>query len=388
MERITILFSILFTCLTLPTAWASSHVTYVPSPNGTDDTTNIQTALDACVADGPPCTVQLAAGTYHTRQLVAYNFRGTFRGVGTDRTTIEALPLPVTFEPFQPCQPNTTTCLWPTLMIFVDGDISISDLSVHMTATNGTETSPPGCLDTGIRLMGQYSKTNVHIDRLEVEGRPDETCGGFNVLNGIMYTGELSGSSANPVTLPCGAAGGFQFVSGSYIVRNSSFKMMGNGVSQDGCVRSTHVVIGGSPSTGNRFENVVSGIDMETAENSDFEVSYNVSSIVSSEAAPGTGMHVVPWFPPVFAPSKPSHYVIHDNKLFTTGQFADGILLVDQSPTLFIDAVVWNNTIELQDAFSEGIGVAFTKGNMIWNNSITGSENSMPLHFTTVPLAQ
>jgi Pectate lyase superfamily protein len=359
------------------TAGAAGATIRVAPPNRTDDTANIQSALDACVADGPGCTVQLAAGTYRTRQLVAYNFHGTFRGIATDRTTIEALPyLPVTVDFLQPCQPNTTTCLWPTLIIFVDGDISISDLSVHMTATNGTATAPqPGSgagatqIETGIRLMGQFSTTNVQIDRVEMEGRPDITSGfGYNVNNGIMFTGELSGTSANPLTLPCGAAGGFYFVSGSYTVRNSSFKSMGDGVSQDGCVRSSHITIGGSPSTGNTFEDHIVGIDLESAENSVVQVSYNVSS------ATGVSMWVIYWDPSIFQPSKPSKYFIHDNKLFTTGQFADGIYLLDQPPSLFIDAVVWNNTIELQNTLSEGIGVAYTKGTSVLNNSITGSD--------------
>jgi hypothetical protein len=215
MKRISILLLILFTCLTAATAWAGSHIVYVHPPNGTDDTTNIQAALDTCVAYGKNCTVQLAAGTYFTRQLVEYNFQGTFKGKGKDITIIQALPyLPVTLDFLQPCQPNSTTCLWPTLMIFVDGNISISDLSVHMYASEGTATAPwprfgSTSIDTGIRLMGQYSTTNVHIDRVEMEGSPDSTSGfGFNVNNGIMYTGELSGSSANPLDSPCGAAVG------------------------------------------------------------------------------------------------------------------------------------------------------------------------------------
>jgi hypothetical protein len=375
MKRITIPLLILFTSLTAVTAWAGSRIVYVPPPNGTDDTTNIQAALDTCVAYGKNCTVQLAAGVYLTRQLVAYNFQGTFKGMGKDITVIQALPyLPVTLDFLAPCLPNSTTCLWPTLMIFVDGNISISDLAVHMYASEGTATAPwprfgSTYIDTGIRLMGQYSTTNVQIDRVEMEGSPDSTSGfGFNVNNGIMYTGELSGSSANPTEVPCGAAGGFYFVSGSYTVRNSSFKTMGDGVSQDGCVRSSQVTIGGSPSTGNTFENHNTGIDLESAENSNFEVSYNVASGI------GYSMWVVPWFDSVFVPSKPSRYLIHDNTFFTTQPYATGILLYNDTPdNLWIDAVIWNNNIQLQDSASDGIDAVNTKGTMILKDTVTGS---------------
>ena len=118
MKRISILLWLFFICVAAASAWAGSHIVYVPPTNGTDDTVNIQKALDACVAYGKTCTVQLAAGTYFTKQLVEYNFQGTFKGMGTNTTKIEALPnLLVTWEPVEgvlsTCQANTTTCLPP-----------------------------------------------------------------------------------------------------------------------------------------------------------------------------------------------------------------------------------------------------------------------------------
>ena len=66
----------------------SEPIISVGPPNGSDDTNNIQAALNACVAQGPGCTVQLQAGTYLTRQLVTYNFQGTFKGMGQDSTVV------------------------------------------------------------------------------------------------------------------------------------------------------------------------------------------------------------------------------------------------------------------------------------------------------------
>ena len=115
------LWGILGLIMLLPvTVWAGGHTVKIQPPNGIDDTANIQGALDACAAHGPGCTVQLAAGTYLTKQVVVYNFRGTFKGVGMDHTTIEALPnLPVNLQGPGECLPNTTTCMWPSLIIFV-----------------------------------------------------------------------------------------------------------------------------------------------------------------------------------------------------------------------------------------------------------------------------
>lgn len=379
MKRISILLLVLFTCLTAATAWAG-HTIYVPPPNGTDDTANIQAALDACVASGKNCTVQLAAGHYRTRQLVEYNFRGTFKGMGMDRTTIEALHgLPVNLpDPvvYGECLPNTTTCLWPSLIIFVDGNIHVSDLSIHVTAPPGTATTgwtvfglEISSLLDGLRFMGQHP-TDVSIDRISIEGLPDNSPNsfgimvgfgvGFNVVNEIIYTGELPRSS-KPFD--------YYFLTGSLTVRNSSFKMAIDGVSQDGFLQSSHITIGGSPSAGNHFENIYVGMDMEGSESSTFDISYNVSSGIYAS------MWVIPW-QSVFVQTSTSRYLIHDNQLSATGQHAEGMYLYDNIANPWIQAAAWNNTVELQDTLSEGIGVYNTKGTAIWNNSVTGTDGT------------
>jgi hypothetical protein len=124
--RLALLFVLLGLIVFLPvTVWAGGHVVNVPPPNGVNDPSNLQAALDTCVAYGKDCTVQLAAGKCLTSQLVAYNFHGTFKGKGKDKTIVEALPeLEVTGLPetddYGLCKPNTTDCSWPSLLMFVD----------------------------------------------------------------------------------------------------------------------------------------------------------------------------------------------------------------------------------------------------------------------------
>jgi hypothetical protein len=287
MKRILLLF-LLFTICAVSVASAqqqqatlSSNTYFVKLPNGTDDTANIQAALNACVARGPGCTVQLREGKYLTKQLVAYNFRGTFKGMGMGRTTIEALPNLTVNIPdpvvYGECLPNTTTCLWPSLIIFVDGDIHVSDLSTRITAPLGTATTgwtvfglQISSLLDGLRFMGQHP-TDVSIDRISIEGLPDNSSNsfgivvgfpvGFNVVNEIIYTGELPRSSA---------LFDYYFLSGSLTVRNSSFKMALDGVSQDGFLTSSKITIGGSPSYGNHFENLYVGMDIEASQDCGF----------------------------------------------------------------------------------------------------------------------
>ena len=263
-----------------------------PKPNGKDDTASIQQALNSCVAHGPGCTVQLQAGTYKTSQLVTSNFEGTLRGLTENSTTIEALPaLPVNMpDPTVggECVPNTTTCLWPTLILFVDGNIEVSDLSIRITATDGRATAPwsiggskyTSVLDA-LRFMGQQ-RADVSLDRVAIEGQHDKAAtslGCFNLVNGVIYTGELP-RSATPFD--------YYMLTGSLSVRSSSFKTMYDGVGTDGFISSSEVTIGGSSSAGNHFDDVAAGIDLESAQGSVFEVSYNVST------ASQYGMDVVP----------------------------------------------------------------------------------------------
>jgi hypothetical protein len=356
-------------------AMAAQKVVYVTPPNGTDDTAGIQAALDACVTYGKNCTVQLAAGTYLTRQLVAYNFQGTFKGMGTSKTTIQAIyPLPVNIPDVYydgECMPDTSTCLWPSLIIFVNGNIGVSDLSM-------VELAPPGEATTGwyfdgteltdlidtLRFMGNLP-TYAAVDRVNVQALTDgsPTSSGFNLINGVIFVGELP-RSWQPFD--------YYVLSGSLTVRNCSFSTMDDGVA-GGQLKSSHLIIGGSPSTGNIFENVYAGMDLESAEKSDFEISYNTSS--GSFAA----MWVIPYhqgLPHALLPSQPSQYSIHDNNFTGTGYFGDGMYFIDGPGKPWIQAAVWNNTVQLQNTLMEGIGAYNTMGTGIWNNSITGSDGS------------
>jgi hypothetical protein len=376
-RRVSVLMATILglSVLTPSTAWAGSRIVYVPPPNGTDDTANIQAALDTCVTYSKNCTVQLAAGTYSTRQLVAYNFHGTFKGMGMSATTIQAkYPLPVNLPDVfydGECKPNTTTCLWPSLIIFVNGKIEVSDLSMMELASPGEATT--GWFFEGgestdlidiLRFMGNLP-TNASVESINVQGSADgsPTSSGFNVINGVSFVGEFPRSS-KPFD--------YFVLSGSLKVRNSSFSTMDDGVS-GAQLTSSHFIIGGSPSTGNVFENVYGGMDLESAEKSDFEISYNTSSGIDA------AMWVVPYhqgLPHALLPSMPSQYTIHDNNFVGTGTFGDGFYFFDGPAKPWIQAAAWNNTIELQNVLMEGIGAYNTVGTAIWNNSITGSDGN------------
>ena len=102
-------------------------------------------------------------------------------------------------------------------------------------------------------------------------------------------------------------------------------------------------------------------------ENSVVEISYN-----NSGAATNAGLLVVPWLP-VFVPSKPSLFLVHDNNFQGSGPFANGIFLQDDPNNHELFALVLHNTIEANDIGADAVAAVFTTGTTIVNNKISGA---------------
>ncbi|MGA2512797.1 MAG: hypothetical protein ABSG37_04170 [Candidatus Limnocylindrales bacterium] len=327
---------------------APGHYYLVSKPNGTDDTANIQAALDWCAAHGPDCTVQLRAGTYHTSQLVEDNFQGTLQGFGENWTIIEALKGLTVKTKYWECTPNTSSCLWPDLITFRYGNIEISDLAISEPWGGGTATTayPDTYLASALYVWDQPAELSV--DRVSITGAPDDAItaiGGFNLYYAIDY----EGAPGVPLTR-------------SLSVRSSSFTTMYEPVYvlNSGSVR---VTIGGSPWAGNYFANDFWAVELASPESSVFDVSYNTATAtaVDTSVACLSGWQV-------------SQYSIHDNRFTIVGPDGWGIYLSDNSTAPCIAAKVWDNTIKvLPAADNTGINVFKTKNTVITSNTITGT---------------
>lgn len=360
--------------LFLPTfALGGDPILRVPPPNGVDDTFAIQRTLDAAVASGRSTTVELAAGKYLSRQLLTFNFRGTFKGAGKDRTTIEALPNQVSDSPdicegFRLLDAHARSWRWPSFILFVDGDIAVSDLSIRITATSGTAIRYQMCgydcrvwLD-GLKFTGQHPM-NVRLDRIALEGRPDlDPQGldfGYNVVNGVSFGGDLLRDTPEIQYLP---------LSGTFAMRNCEIRSVAAGLCNYFFFKDARVVVGGSPSAGNVFEDVRNGLDLETAENAHFEVSYNRST--GSQC----GMWICQYYGDLFVPARPSQFFIHDNHFTSTGTGpgTQGIYLMNGPDQPWIQARIFNNRIETPNHAGEGIGIYNVRGAFLANNTILG----------------
>ena len=170
-------------------AFAKSNA-HVVKPNGTDDTADIQAALNSCVGAGPQCTVQLVAGTYYISQIAVSGFQGSFVGMGQGVTVIQALPNlpdpnPLYNTPTTPfwAEPPGPSNPWPALFTFVGGTFLISQMTI--TDQNSAPLVSPGwvccgspyytALDEGILIAGQQA--SVTVDHVSVIGTSGDEYG-------------------------------------------------------------------------------------------------------------------------------------------------------------------------------------------------------------------
>ena len=394
MRRLLVLLTagLLAASLAAPAAASAAGSTYqVSRPNGHDDTAAIQKGLNWCTAHGPDCTVQLRAGTYRTSQLLEYDFRGTFRGAGMHRTTIEALPdlLVNETDPWNvgECLPNLAECRYPWFITFVNGSVEVSDLALDFPYTNGHETtlwtiggSQHSGLAGGLVFTG-YGHATASVDRVSVTGRADHSATnllgfGFNVAQGILFDGWF------PIApFPSNA---YATRSGYFAVRNSSVRTVWDAIVLGGLFTSSHVTVGGSAGAGNRIDDVDIGIDVGAA-TSVIDVSYN--HVAADNAAPEeinhTGVLVEP--PSLAGPfSRMSRVSVHDNAVAVSdacGCMMVGIRLFDASfgSSHWFTGRVKHNTITLPSTYvlpgegKEGIDANNVTGLLITDNTIKGT---------------
>lgn len=221
------------------------------SPTGVDDTANIQCAFDWANARGPGMTVRLTSGTFHTAQIYIYDFVGSFRGSGVDKTVIVNLPnLYVRFdEPFYglPSADNPQ----PFLVNFVRGDFQVSHLAFRIKGQSPTQGwsywgAPPFYeLVAAIVILGD--EAHARISHVWVEGEPSDTSiFDYNLFNGIFPEGYLPEGYASETPAP---------IAGTFEITHSTFKRVGSGTPFIGLKNATLIL------SHNKYEEVQEAVD-------------------------------------------------------------------------------------------------------------------------------
>jgi len=328
------------------TASAGTPTIWVGPPNGTDDTTALQTALNDCMTNYPTgCTIQLSVGTYYTMQLTATNFHGAIAGRGMDVTVIAAL------TPF----PSVLT-----LLRFIDSDIAISDMSLKVTAYQPVVPCDPSDGNfCGLRaLVGVYGTTaSASIRRVSFEGGPgpDWGFGAYNLYGGLLFGTGLDSNG--------------QGTKGNLQVSDSRFKNSSENLRAYGSTDS-HVTIGGSGAAGNTFENAVISVAVFDSVRSVVDVSHNTAS------ACGTGACLF-ILQGQDVQHDPAQFLVQHNTVKAAGDFATGILVADTTHLLpgakASQIVISNNDVVTSPNSYDGIQSDVTEGLVVSNNRVSGS---------------
>lgn len=347
------------------------------TPNGVDDTAQLQEALDACAGVAEPCTIDLAAGVFHTDALLAPDFRGEIRGRGMKQTTIRPVtdrPIRSVDEPF--LDDPTIDEPYPVLMHFTgDSDVKLSDFTLEFPASMRVEAyvvvDPiENALLAAIMVDGT-GVANLTVVRLAILAAKNDDLASFgsNVMNAIRFEGQIRLVDGEETATPL--AGGEVIIWGTR-VRNAG---LGFALRDLTNVRATIL--------NNRVQDArLIGIFLTDMGASHTLVANNrvAAEFLGVQILRGVRPHAEPSLFDILR----NQFVVneHGSSLFGPG---DAILFLDvtsedlENPGGIDRAFVFLNRIELGDAF-DGVFVLGDRGNVvIARNEIAGSALDAPI---------
>ena len=334
--------------------------TFTVSPTGGDDTANIQAAFDGCAIRGPHCTIQLTKGTFHTAQIVAREFRGTFRGMGEGKTTVEALPnLPSpTVYPFWAAMPGPQSP-WPDIFTFLNGSFVISRFTLSEPyyypgpSYELPLVGPVKVLYSAILVVGGHA--DAAMDHVTVRGAPGWWVGS-NMASAIVYEGfYLKPGWTNPWT-------DLYPIRGTFEVRTSTFYTIDAPIVVQNLL-AAHVRI-----RGNTIDTAESGFASLDAYDSVLEVTGNRFRNMFNEVLGAASVLV--WNAEYIAGTLPCHLLVRDNE-FWLGDGAYGVWPWEMAKTLY--SVIVNNVFHVGPTAGGAILSISTQGTDVFRNEIRGA---------------
>lgn len=243
---------------------SQSNLLISVSPTGSDDTANLQCAIDTAELL-PGATIKLKPGTFHTAQLVATGLRGKVMGAGEAKTTMVNLPALQFSEYYWDAMPSSSNP-WPSLLAFVGGDFEVSDLAIRIVGEEPM--APPEslslytALSEAILIIG--TEANASFERITVEGEAETNPSvfgfGSNVNNGIYYRGQCC-TLDNPL-------------SGTFRVTQSTVRNVGDGIPVSNLIGADVLI------SGNIIEPTSYGASLADLTDSRYEFSSNRVSLV------------------------------------------------------------------------------------------------------------
>ena len=358
-KLIVIVLATLGLLLVVPaaSALAGPRTFYVPYTGKHDYTTQIQKAFDAAVKAGPGSIVQLSAGHFYINTILAKNFRGCFKGAGEGRTLIDCL------RGLDPSLPGMTVLpgyFYPFLFGFDGGHVSVSDLSVDVTAAapgdwsnNGT---PADYLMQDVFVTGNASSQFDHVALTAGSGSDS----GANTDEGIVVMGNLPPSV---------------LTSGVESICDCTFAGMPDGIQTVGLTDGRATI------TGNVFHVLNFCVMADDTSASQVTIAHNrMAAEFFDDVVLWQGYQAANLGAPL--PSLPApRFVIAGNRMLGT-QYAGGVVVEDDSPLYGapnrLGAVIVHNDIHLDNGgYDGGIDGLYAQGvrvlgNRIWGTGLAG----------------
>lgn len=332
--------------------------TWTVAATGTDDTYNIQCALDEGAASGVSAIVQLESDDYFIGTSISVaDFNGVFRGTGMGLTRITTIEDAV----FPASRVGSSDWSWGFLFQYnasTQMHLTISDLTFHAQSV----TEPFLHHGTWVNWIGQafwildnadlgdsgVARVDVDFENVEVYGNTNDprfdnilTSDGRSLLGSLGING-MDGDG----------------LSGTFNIRGNYLHDQALAVAVLGVTDST-VTIGGNPKDANLFEDVVFTANQVAAVNSQFVVSHNRTVNAALIDMIGSGIA--------------SSYVVSHN-VMNTFMGWEGISFWDFDDGSF--ASIENNDITVTTGSVYGYSVIFgarSENVRIVNNTLHGS---------------
>jgi hypothetical protein len=331
-----------------------------PSGNYTDDSYNIQTALDNAVAAGQGSTVQLTKGTFYLNKSIEIEgFEGFFKGAGKEKTIITTYGK-VNFD-------NLVGGDMPALIKFRHGNIHVSDMTIMIS-----DPEPTNMGDWSNGLPSVFTITgNSSVDPILAD----------QAVSSVFDNVKFVGGAGN-----IGIYNVFEFINvssdvwplyslnGGLKITNCEFKTgyycIFNEFNNGPCI------IGGAEFSGNKFEDSELAVGIQDLDNSYCNISYNHITKIYWTA-------IYLWQGAEISSLSLSKYLVYRNDIevnsLNQGDWTTAIWLVDDGifkgdyTVTKMDMTVSNNNLFLNNIGAAGILGECPSNVVVTNNKIWGS---------------
>ncbi len=352
---------------------------------GETDWNNIMNAFQQAMAAGPGRVVKLKSGHFYIdKPVMVSGFNGTFTGAGKNATVIEPARGSndqgfgiVYIDAWDNLNFPGSKQYGTPLLYFPDpeGYVRISDMTLQVTALNITQDwgvyddngnlviGPDNDIMEGITIfMG--GDCNSSIERIKLSGIPRYVPGDYHLAS--PEVGIRIGGRKNWATGTC------MWPGGTHVLRDCEINTVGTASYLTHTLKNANVLVGGSGFKKNRFVNGYMGICPWGLNGCNVIISHNDLDGMQWE---GIYLSSAPYEAPHGALSQV--FIAHNN-ISVTGDYGDGILLVDeweafydQDYTLKITAA--NNQIQLSaNETQSGIFSYGLRDAMIAKNNMAG----------------